>query len=207
MVVTMSSTSNNRYRFKNSVTWKKMPKNRYNELFGIFYDNSKIETISDSHVAKYQYSVLNSCTKVGTSYQKDYSAKKYWNTKYKSYYMSFPLKEDKDITYYWDPQTEESPCVDSTIMDGVYHAEENVTAMKAYMYYDVAKISNSDTIDTIRIVGEYQHAYKKLSLETSISFGIDTTSTGNVGINITPKYDSYYDNMKTVDLTKENLGW
>lgn len=209
LVTTISYiSSSNRYRFKNALSWKKMPKNRYNELFGIIYNEPNANTVVGSQKAYYSYSVENNCYYTCEDHRIDYSNSKYWKTKHKSYYMSFPLKADETITYTWDSSSlgnlgDKCPCQDPPALGNSVTRTNKVIAMNATMYYDILK-SNSTKITALTIAGEYQHSYKKLSLGTSLSFNINT---GSLSIGITPEYKSYYDEMRNTKVQLTGINW
>lgn len=201
-------SSSNRYRFKNTLTWKKMPKNRYNELFGIIYDEPNANTVVGSQKAYYYYTVENNCYYTCEDFSINYSNTKYWNTKNKSYYMSFPLKADESITYKWDAPSlgnpgGKCPCQDPPAIGNSVTRSNEVIAMSATMYYDILK-STSTKVKALTVAGEYQHAYKKLSLNTSLSFDI---KTGGLSISIDPEYKTYYDGMKNTNVQLTGINW
>lgn len=164
LVTTISYlSSSNRYRLKNSLTWKNMPKNREEDLFGIIYEEPNANTVVGSQKAYYNYTVYNGCTGKTNSYQVDYSNAKYWYTKTKSYYLSMKLKENESIRYDWPfPTVGQSevpcPCINPPALHTIDIVRENtVQSMSATMYYDIAK-STSTKVKMLTIAGEYQHA-------------------------------------------------
>lgn len=208
LVTTISYiSSSNRYRLKNTLTWKNMPKNRHNELYGIIYEEGNANTVVGSQKAYYNYTIDNLCYGTCEDFREDYSNVKYWNTKTKSYYMSFPLKVDKSVTYNWPlpslgtPETT-CPCINPPALHMPNITRVNkVTAMSATMYYDIFK-SATPKITALTVAGEYQHAYEKLETSISLSFGIK-----DFGINIDTKYVTKYDGMRNTKVQVTGINW
>ncbi len=199
-------SSSNRYRLKNTLEWKNMPKKRYNELYGILYEEANVNTVVGSQRAYYIYDTLNNCYGTGTTTRKDYSDAKYWNTKYKSYYMSFPLKKDKSVTYTWDNPSLNNPgstcpCINPPEFGNSVTRINEVKSMTATMYYDILK-STTTKITALTVAGEYQHSTKQIGLDVSLSFGIKSLS-----INITPAQKKNYDGMKNTKIQLTNINW
>ena len=198
-------SSSNRYRFKNSLEWKKMPKVRSYDLSGIAIGTFNVTPVSGSQKSYYNYTLYNECSKKYIENQINYSSTNYWNRSSDGYYMSYPLKKDYTQTNNWNHASgEECPCVDEPAYTNglTFTTDVIVKEMKHYMYYDVKKSSDSIKINALDAYGEYQHSVKSMSLGISLGFGWKS-----FGIDISVDYKEHYDNMEGTHAELTGINW
>lgn len=171
----------NRYRLKADLNWKKMPINRSYDLLTIGFDYL-VSGIPNTRYFSQFWTYDNIC-KQASLYQTSSDAS--WKTTQSGYGVSFKLPSD-------------SSC---TTPPAVTPIKVPVVQLGSYMYFDINKLTSP--INTINAYGDYAHAIKSVSIETSLGFSFDS----GFGITFTPQVKTSYDEMNTAQAYLDNINW
>lgn len=174
-------SSNKRYRLKNELVWKTVPKVRSVDLFGIAGASATQIPVAGSEYARGVWTEHDSCKGTSFSVMKNYTNTGKWTYNSEGYGIGFQIPEDYTETITWDVLYGDTPypCVDyvSTMPKrGTVSKPHSMSDMVFTMYYDVAKQNYGNTVNAY---GSYQHAVVTISLDAGFTFSV--TQSGSLG--------------------------
>ncbi len=202
--------SNGRYRFRNDLTWKKMPSNRSYDLSAIALNNAIAEPVSGSQYARLDYKTKDSCTLETTAYEVSFVDMNSWKRSTTGYGVSMNLPVNTTKTYTWNELLGTSyPCGKdmggfAPPSTGRVSANIDVIDLSSYMFYDVVKIGATNPLSAY---GSYQHSVKKISFDVSTQFSVGINGILGGSINVTPTVATYFDGMEGTHAQLLNPDW
>lgn len=198
--------TNGKYRLKNVLDWKKMPKTRSTDIIAIGINSSVVSGIDGSENAYTTYILNDPCLMTSNIYTTYHQSN--WQKGISGFGVKFDLPKNSSKTYSWGGYDgAEYPCKDTP--EPVYMGTRTVTlaatSITTTMYYDVINIYNYPNV--LDAMGSYRHATSSVSLGSitfGITFGKDSISAG---ITLTPSYETKYDNMDNTFVQVLNPSW
>lgn len=180
---------NGRYRLKVDLVWKNVPSTRSYDVLAIGID-STVSGVPDTKYVKQNWRLDNPCQGMTESHS---STSASWKTDRAGYGATFKLPSNTTCSI---------PSGDPLILPT--YKNVTVTALSSYLYFEINKLTTP--INTINAYGDYAHAIKTVSVETSIGFEFGLDSVG-VGITFTPSVSTKYDTMATAQAYWDGLNW
>lgn len=180
---------NGRYRLKADLVWKTVPSTRSNDVLAIGID-ATVSGIPNTKYVQQNWLYADNCIMAS---QANSSTTASWKIDSAGYGAAFTLPSNKTCK------------IDSTKpfeLPTIKTVE--VQNLSSYMYFEINKLTSP--INTINAYGDYAHAVKSVSIDTSIGFSFGNTGVG-VGITFSPSVETKFDTMNTAQAYWSGLNW
>lgn len=182
---------NNRYRLKADMSWRKMPKVRYKELFTLTMDNwvsLAPNTIQTKQIATRN----NPCDKITERLTSNPLTTKQTPD---GYAVSFKLPTDSTCQY----------VMETTLGPVTKTQEKPVNSISSYIYYEINP--STSPIKTLNAYADYAHGTKTISIDPTVTLGLDSQGKIGASITFTGTYGDKFDSMVTAHAALTGINW
>ena len=182
---------NNRYRLKADMSWRKMPKVRYKELFTLTMD-SWVSLAPNTIHAKQIATRDNPCDKVTERLTSNPLTTKQTPD---GYAVSFKLPSDSTCKYVYE--TSLGPTTSTK--------NKPVNSISSYIYYEINP--STSPIKTLNAYADYAHGTKTITIDPTLSLGLDSQGKIGASITLTADYVEKFDSMATAQAALTGINW